>query len=380
MHARLFYLFFLFIFYDVQAISVKSIYDIMKQRPDIEYIKFSDAQEFRYKPFPMQDEFTGCRVDTGTFTETFIVRIPHGVCFSEHGFVAVGDDVVWETIYNHYLDTMYLGAWIFKLLKVPKKYIAGKVAVISCGTPSWIVHWTVDVLGKLIMLQDSGIEYDYLYVPFDKKFMKETLLLLGVDSSKIIDASCWSHIQAEELIVPSYTANRQVYTDDRSIIKNSLSFFYRDWVVQYLRTKFLSFASNLNMTFPEKIFISRNDASHRIIINEDEVFAMFEKKGFKRYCLSELSLLEQVALFAQAKIIAGAHGGGFVNLLYSQPGTKIIEIFQYRIDIAFFCLAQDLMLDYRYIITQGQDAGVGHNSSVIPLTIIEDFLAKNLDI
>ena len=52
----------------------------------------------------------------------------------------------------------------------------------------------------------------------------------------------------------------------------------------------------------------------------------FSKKGFKTYRLEKLNFFEKIYLFNNAKIIAGVHGAGFANLVFSQPSVKIIEI------------------------------------------------------
>jgi Glycosyltransferase 61 len=39
-----------------------------------------------------------------------------------------------------------------------------------------------------------------------------------------------------------------------------------------------------------------------------------------------LSFPQQVALFSQAAVIAGAHGAGFSNMAFASPGTRIIEL------------------------------------------------------
>ena len=47
--------------------------------------------------------------------------------------------------------------------------------------------------------------------------------------------------------------------------------------------------------------------------------------GFKSFTLSDYSFLDQVKLFYHAKTIVGLHGAGFANIIFCQPGTKILE-------------------------------------------------------
>jgi capsular polysaccharide biosynthesis protein len=39
-----------------------------------------------------------------------------------------------------------------------------------------------------------------------------------------------------------------------------------------------------------------------------------------------MSFREQVSMFASARVIAGAIGSGLTNIVFSRPGTKLIEL------------------------------------------------------
>jgi len=61
--------------------------------------------------------------------------------------------------------------------------------------------------------------------------------------------------------------------------------------------------------------------------NEAEVLEFFEKAGWTIVDLVNLSFAEQIAWFAGAEAIAGIHGSGMTNTLWSPRGCKIIELF-----------------------------------------------------
>src|SRR5438128_2273256 len=50
-------------------------------------------------------------------------------------------------------------------------------------------------------------EYDFLYIPMLKPYMKDSLALWGINTEKIIEASNDYNIEADELIVPSLVAS-----------------------------------------------------------------------------------------------------------------------------------------------------------------------------
>lgn len=361
----------------LEAIQTRSIYDIMKERSDIEYIKCHEAKEFVYDSFPIL-RLPERSPFKGFFAETFILRIPEGEVFGSCGFLKIGSCLIRESAYQNVLGNMKLLTHVQKMLHVIPQKIKGRVAVIS-GYDDCYSHWMHDVLGKLIMLKEYNVEYDWLCVSFNKKYQKETLLAFGIDLQKIIEPKgLLQLIQADTLIVPSLPACR-VMENEGVIMNFFLAYYYADWVIDYLRKLFLPLSEKVVRQFSKKVFISRSDASYRIVENEDEIFNLFEQKGFFRYKLSELSVVEQVALFRQAEIIVGAHGSGFVNLIFCNPGTRVVELFQGRLDLSFFYIAQQMKLDYQHIKTIDFLDGYGHKSFRAPLFIFKDFLARNSD-
>jgi capsular polysaccharide biosynthesis protein len=61
--------------------------------------------------------------------------------------------------------------------------------------------------------------------------------------------------------------------------------------------------------------------------NEAEVLEFFEKAGWTIVDLVNMPFAEQIAWFAGAEAIAGIHGSGMNNTLWSPRGCKIIELF-----------------------------------------------------
>ena len=67
------------------------------------------------------------------------------------------------------------------------------------------------------------------------------------------------------------------------------------------------------------------------------------------YYLEEMALREQIRLFQEADLIIGNHGSGLSHLIWSKPGTKILEVFltaEERLPI-FGYLSKFMGYDYR---------------------------------
>jgi len=90
---------------------------------------------------------------------------------------------------------------------------------------------------------------------------------------------------------------------------------------KWLRHKFGQ-RSNAN----KKIFISRDDAPARKLINAEEVFMALQ--GWETVTLSGMGIKQQIELFSAARHVISTHGAGLTNLIWCQTGTKVIEISQ----------------------------------------------------
>ncbi len=74
------------------------------------------------------------------------------------------------------------------------------------------------------------------------------------------------------------------------------------------------------------IYVSRKDSAKRRISNEAQVEELFKSIGFQVITLSSLSLDEQISAFSSARIVAGIHGAGLSNVVFSKRHTCVIEI------------------------------------------------------
>jgi len=60
--------------------------------------------------------------------------------------------------------------------------------------------------------------------------------------------------------------------------------------------------------------------------NLEQLEACLSGYGFQTIYLEGMSSVDQILLFQSAEFVIGAHGAGLANLLFCEPGTKIIEL------------------------------------------------------
>jgi len=347
-----------------------SVGDACSAHPEISYLHCHDAIPFEYQKLPVvEDHFL--HPYQGFFHRTFILNIPNGQVLGSEGYVLVDDRSIYELIWQN----CYLHAWVLESAqRNPIVKVQGKVAVIAQWGYFFYYHWLAEALGRLALLELHGVEYDYLYIPVGVPYIKQSLELWGVDSAKIIEAPHDQILQADELIVPSLVASVHANGSPR------LVHYMPQYLIKYIKDKLMHSVDFANNPFGQnkKIFISRKDAGARKMLNEDDVFALFEAQGFEKYVLSSLSLQQQMQLFNSADIVVGALGSGMANLLFCKDDVRVIEIFQARRDCTIYFLCQTLGLSYTCIKTQDFiDANDGQYDTIVPLEVIEDVI-KNL--
>ncbi len=345
------------------------------ENTNITYTKCEDSQKCNFKPFPIefrpQDQPSNPKIG-----ETFILHIPNGKIYSDDGIIIAQDHIFKELLWqNDMSKKLNLEDVKTQTLPNPVK-IKSKVAVITQNGHLCYYHWITEVLGRLLLLESQNAIYDYLIVPLSQPYMKESLKLLNIDLHKVIEPyGQYRYIQADELIVPSLI--NQVLPTPRLASYPSTS------CIQRLRNKFLPIINSIKIinddNIPKKIFISRKDASRRKLTNEDKLFNKLKLYGFQRYCLSELSILEQIRLFHHADIIIALHGAGLTNLIFSKPETQVIELFQARADATYWYISQILNLKHTCIQTCEFDQQTNH-IGFFDTTISEKSINNIIDI
>lgn len=115
-----------------------------------------------------------------------------------------------------------------------------------------------------------------------------------------------------------------------------------------------------------KVYISRELARGRFVLNEEDVVATLLSQGFEIVRAETLSFREQAELFNSAETLVSIHGAGLANGLFMQPGSKLIEllpkrngIFDYnrmrnttRHDACYVRLAAAMRLIYGYLLCE----------------------------
>lgn len=98
----------------------------------------------------------------------------------------------------------------------------------------------------------------------------------------------------------------------------------------------------------------------RMFANLEPVQELLHDRGFETVCLEGMNIRDQVALFQSAEFVVGTHGAGLANLVFCEPGTKVIEFMPKVQARPFFWLI-------------AQKLGLVHGLQFCAPTVMEDF-------
>lgn len=306
---------------------------------------------------------------------SYVRSFENGICYTNEEDVYVSDDKV----VLHYADKKRNDKIGYPKLDLSDvKKIKGKVAHLSLSSlENNYFHWQIECLGRLYLIKKSGITPDYYIVSNHTHFQKQFLELLGIAEDKIIPANNRQLIQADELIEPSLINNWE-YINFRGW-KHYQKKYLPSWIGNLYREEILPKIQN---TEPKNIYISRQNAKYRKIINEDELIKILKEYNFTIVNLDEMNVIEQIALFKNAQIVIGIHGAGLANLLFCSQNVRVLELFpQFYHDLSYRILCKALNIKHECLIGKtGQTNVPPYQENVwIDPEKIQIFLNKNIN-
>jgi capsular polysaccharide biosynthesis protein len=206
-------------------------------------------------------------------------------------------------------------------------------------------HWWMDILPKFHLMRTYGEipSGSLYYVEASKPFQRETLGYLGIEPSSLLNSRETQIIKTQHLIAASPRSPRQ--KPDQ-------------WAVTWLRTTFSPFAKSSHGQ-PQCILISRKRAKNRGFTNEDQIVDCLAPLLPVVVDLEDLTVAEQIGLFAGARWIIAPHGAGLTNLLFARSDCRVIELFgSIKINDCYRHLAESVGCSHTFLL--GEDVVDSH--------------------
>jgi hypothetical protein len=229
-----------------------------------------------------------------------------------------------------------------------EEFISEAILLSGKCSPNYF-HWLIEYLARV-----------YIISKFDN--LKKIPLIVDaklhpqeIESLKIVFPDWPIHyldrhalLHVKKLHVPSI----QTYHPDNPSIPwwqaSALCYRTLDYLCEIIKKG--SGLTSTSTTPTRKIFIARR--GHRSILNVTEIELALANFGFEIIDPAKLTFTEQVHLFASAKVLVGALGAAFSNLIFCQKGTKVLGVcspYAKR-----FCMQANLALysgcDYKLLV------------------------------
>ena len=195
----------------------------------------------------------------------------------------------------------------------PWRRYEGAAVILASQEPSNYGSFLFRVLPKVHALKRYGLA-NLPVVCWDIKPATSHLLeIAGIDPGKIIFQNTQTISVFDRVIIPSLR-NRNALLDYES----------RD-IYRQIRHEYGSPEGGKRL-YISRFSHSRRGASGRVMANEEELIARLSAIGFEIVEPEKLLVQQQIALFSSAEIVVGPSGAGMFNIVFCQPGTKVIDI------------------------------------------------------
>lgn len=269
--------------------------------------------------------------------QPFVVLIPQGqfwgvsggVVFTPEGKILA--DVSQET--DLFQETFRYSFFANKNIPSPNKY-SETIGILRAKYDINYFHWMFDVIARIDLLRKTDIPIDKYITNVAFPFQDELLTSIGIPREKRIQTNIQLNITSQRLLAPSYTGS-------------SLGVIPK-WACDFLRRELLS--NREKIPGYERIYISRMNAYHRKVENHVEVMNVLKTFGFREVILEKEPIWRKIQIFNSTRFIVAPHGAGLTNLVFCEPGTKVIELFNPNWMLpCYWMISNHMGLDYYYL-------------------------------
>ncbi len=217
---------------------------------------------------------------------------------------------------------------------------AGGPVLVLAGLPGDNYgHWLHQMLPRAQLATKAGFSHsDWAAVVINDsrgKFTFDSAEAVGIPREKCVPASSGLHLTGNPLVVPDFVPAGNPPA----------------WACNYLRDMVRQPATGKR----RRIFATRRACRWRRLSNEAEIDAVLQSFGFETIEMDRMPFLESVRIFQEAEAVCGVHGANLSNILFCEPGAKLIEIYHPGHPEAYFwTVASESSLEYYYVLGEGE--------------------------
>ena len=271
--------------------------------------------------------------------ETYIAEIENAIVFGENEIVVSRDILLSDIFTDVHADKMVLNKRIVKKIELKKrkveinyhnyrKFPQNKAFYLGGIFPYSYYHFMINVLPKLFYLYQDKEYEDYPLLIDQRAYQNFRTIIdaFNIRKRKILCIRADTAYKIKRLVVVSNCALYDRYV--KGAFYGVTGHIYDKNAIQFVRNHAFSLIENRDRKGNKKrIYLSRkNMGERRRIICEEVIEGIFHQHGFISIYPEKLTFFEQVEMFAQAEVIAGAAGAAFTNMIFL-PSNAIVIYF-----------------------------------------------------
>lgn len=243
------------------------------------------------------------------YGEIFLAGIPDGRVLGPNGVVITPDGGIVE-------ESAWCDGWLetdraMTALRLPRpEKLQGHYFFLGGDLIRGYAHWLFDALPRLMMLNRLDCDDLKLVVFGDlNRWQEDSLRIMGFDHCQR-EMLRDRYIECEFLHFPSAVGK------PGNASPLALSFLRE----KLMRKDAVDIAD-------KRLYVTRQKAGRRHVVNEEELEPILKDHGFEIVETENLTLQEQIDLFARAELVIGPHGAGLSNLAFAPSECRVLELF-----------------------------------------------------
>ena len=194
--------------------------------------------------------------------------------------------------------------------------------LLSCDHDNNYFHWLVECLPKLVLIDDLKQFVDVpLLIPDGlHENLKTALDRVNINNHPIIYLDNGAAYHVDRLIFPSALSRVIDRYQGEPVFDKDIVLSHK-WVSRV--ADLLKKDVRIKKKPWRKLYLTRKKGL-RALGNQEDIEQMLSEHNFEIVELDDVSLDFQIELFSQASVVVAPSGAALTNMLFCQPGTKVI--------------------------------------------------------
>jgi glycosyltransferase involved in cell wall biosynthesis len=207
------------------------------------------------------------------------------------------------------------GVWVSENSLATAPYYEGSFLIFYNGNLHNYYHWLIEgLLGLDLLSRALGLEPNVKIV-----LPKSVDISALFDHRESIRALGFGEYEVLEVEAGLIKISEAIWVDS-NLVQSMPAFVLKDF-----QQRVAGLHAGLRTPRNRRLLIARKGPTRKIH-NIEEVETILSRRDFETVYLEGMSVLDQILLFQSAEFVVGPHGAGLANLVFCEPGTKVIEL------------------------------------------------------